>query len=166
MTDSLRACEPQHSPSHLLTFAKHFTIFFKNNKKKSQSVRISNCCMYNPLILFLTTSWVYVNPSVTNKAFTFLLFLMHQKYKVIQGMQLIHCHFYPHSDTVQKNAQRVLRKRYSRKSVNAALKDAHVRSWDNVTSCKSAFWLCSPWWCHCHGKHFHIHASCCNKPSF
>lgn len=27
-------------------------------------------------------------------AFTFLLFLMHQKYNVIQGMQLIYCNFF------------------------------------------------------------------------
>lgn len=67
--------------------------------------------MYNPLILFLTTSKICVNPLVTNTvlsaefimlvAFTFLLFLMHQKYNVIQGMQLIYCNFlsfYPHLD--------------------------------------------------------------------
>lgn len=74
MTDPLRAGERQYSPCHLLTFAKHFAIFFQKRQQKIQSVRISNCCVCNPLILFLTASRIRVNPSVTNKAFTSLLF--------------------------------------------------------------------------------------------
>lgn len=74
MTDPLRAGERQYSPCHLLTFAKHFAIFFSKTTTKIQSVQISNCCVCNPLILFLTASRIRVNPSVTNKAFTSLLF--------------------------------------------------------------------------------------------
>lgn len=82
--------------------------------------------MYNPLILFLTASRICVNPSVTNKAFTSLLFLMHQKYKGIRGMQLIYCNFHSYSDTMKTNKQTKsktqcgIRKRYSGKSVNAS----------------------------------------------
>lgn len=89
-------------------------------------------------------------------AFTFLLFLMHQKYNVIQGMQLIYCNFcfiiwssfgYSaktriYSVLEEEEEEEMLGERVYRQL--AFKRITFETTGDNVMNCKFAFWLYSP----------------------
>ena len=101
---------------------------------------------------------------------------MHQKYNVIQGMQLIYCNFfYYHFILIQivcenETIQCVMRKKNAWKRVYMQLAFKRITfktRGEDMMNCKFAFLTSAPWFIErCHGNPFHMPASHAKRCSF